>query len=471
MPLSSKLFAGDPRLEAAANVDSAHIAAGARGVHIEKIQTALNILDNAGLTVDGVYGPATAKAVLNYKTKRKIINPSYQASADDIVGKMTVMTLDEEMRAYEAKPKPAPDFQFVPIRPRANAVDAYPKLDFAMTKSKALVPIRANVLKSIKVVDLNPGEVAEIKFCQSGHRTYLISIGSATFGGEPLADMILPGTDGKPVNSFTAPAGTQEVPFKVRAGVKWGTAIIYLSEWHPGISPKFEPGVLINIKDPRPRIWHPTDAHHHQPVSEPEVWHEVCEEEVKHYDGIWDKTNALYLLAVAKADPDTVVAAAAGALLFQPMAQWHYRYYLDGAGGVVNEDANLKDWIEGDDKARSVIAGQIRAARRGHESPVSVMFEFYKEKFGNRDARNSFGTIDNLEAKADWLLGTVEVWFEDTYEWHPVYPQYTKPTCPDPGVRDTNFGHAAFVQMKRRGAKDYQMRGYASFPMRLFPGL
>jgi hypothetical protein len=73
-------------------------------------------------------------------------------------------------------------------------------------------------------------------------------------------------------------------------------------------------------------------------------------------------------------------------------------------------------------------------------------------------------------------MGTVDVWFEDTYEWHPPFSQYTKPQrCPDIGTpgakRDTNFGHAALVQMKTRGAQDYQMRGRATFKLSIFPGL
>ena len=107
MALQSQLFRGEPKLEAAANSDSAHVTPGARGPHVEKIQTALNILDSAGLGVDGGYGPATATAVLNYKTKRNIINRSYQTSADNIVGKMTMAKLDEEMRAHETKPRHA----------------------------------------------------------------------------------------------------------------------------------------------------------------------------------------------------------------------------------------------------------------------------------------------------------------------------------------------------------------------------
>jgi hypothetical protein len=106
MPLISQLFKGDAALEAAANIDSAHITRGARGPHVAKIQTALNTLDNAGLTTDGAYGPATADAVLNYKTKRNIVNSSYQTEADNIVGKMTIAALDAEMAANEGADVP-----------------------------------------------------------------------------------------------------------------------------------------------------------------------------------------------------------------------------------------------------------------------------------------------------------------------------------------------------------------------------
>ena len=48
------------------------------------------------------YGPDTARLVLAYKTRRKIINKSYQTKADNIVGKMTIQKLDEEMVAAES---------------------------------------------------------------------------------------------------------------------------------------------------------------------------------------------------------------------------------------------------------------------------------------------------------------------------------------------------------------------------------
>jgi hypothetical protein len=43
------------------------------------------------------YGPGTATAVLAYKTARGIINPAFQAQPDNIVGKMTIRRMDDEL--------------------------------------------------------------------------------------------------------------------------------------------------------------------------------------------------------------------------------------------------------------------------------------------------------------------------------------------------------------------------------------
>jgi len=106
MPLQSQLFRDDPQLEAAAVSDPAHITPGARGEHVRKIQLALIQLDGAKIAPDGVYGPATSAAVLAYKQKRNIANTSYQTRPDNIVGKMTVQTLDREL---SNAPNPATD--------------------------------------------------------------------------------------------------------------------------------------------------------------------------------------------------------------------------------------------------------------------------------------------------------------------------------------------------------------------------
>lgn len=106
MALSSRLFKGDARLEAARVDDHAHLTRGAQGDHVAKVQMALVAID--GLRIDRIelarqrYGRSTAAAVLAYKTRRRIINHAYQDAPDDIVGRMTVTRLDSDLRLWEA---------------------------------------------------------------------------------------------------------------------------------------------------------------------------------------------------------------------------------------------------------------------------------------------------------------------------------------------------------------------------------
>ena len=109
MGLQSLLFTSpdvDPHLEACLVDDAAHITPGSRGDHVAKIQIALNQLsegpgrENFSLVVDGVYGTATAAAVQVYKNARGILQP-FQSSADNIVGKRTIRSLDDEMDILE----------------------------------------------------------------------------------------------------------------------------------------------------------------------------------------------------------------------------------------------------------------------------------------------------------------------------------------------------------------------------------
>src|SRR5262249_43606378 len=72
------------------------------------------------------YGPSTAAGVLAYKKKRKIVNRSYQSTEDDVVGKMTIASLDKEMADRQYVPPPAPNkicdraSLAVPTRPRGR---------------------------------------------------------------------------------------------------------------------------------------------------------------------------------------------------------------------------------------------------------------------------------------------------------------------------------------------------------------
>lgn len=101
MALQSRLFRGDERLEACLLHDASHVTLGAVGDHVAKIQAALFLLDGSSVAraewEAKRYGPSTAEAVLAYKRARNIINHAYQTEADNIVGKMTIASLDTGM--------------------------------------------------------------------------------------------------------------------------------------------------------------------------------------------------------------------------------------------------------------------------------------------------------------------------------------------------------------------------------------
>ena len=110
VPLQSQAFRNLKRLQDCLVDDAAHVTLGTKGEHVARIQQALTVLGHVPRSdwpffereaLGGFYGPTTASVVLRYKTKHKIINYSYQRQADNIVGKMTIRALDDEMVAYE----------------------------------------------------------------------------------------------------------------------------------------------------------------------------------------------------------------------------------------------------------------------------------------------------------------------------------------------------------------------------------
>jgi hypothetical protein len=113
MRLRSKLFKGNPALEACLIDNTAHIKEGAGGEHVSKIHTSLFALDCLSVSSDDLgtrrYGKSTAAAVLAFKRKRNIINYTYETEVDNIVGKMTIAALDEEMLCKERQPRQLPD--------------------------------------------------------------------------------------------------------------------------------------------------------------------------------------------------------------------------------------------------------------------------------------------------------------------------------------------------------------------------
>jgi len=122
MALKSELFRNDPKLQACAISNPAHITKGATGPHVGKLQIALRNLDRAVIDSGELsaqrYGNSTAVAVLKYKERRNIINKAYQSAADDIVGIMTIARMDSEMVEFEANNAP----QLVALRPFRCAI-------------------------------------------------------------------------------------------------------------------------------------------------------------------------------------------------------------------------------------------------------------------------------------------------------------------------------------------------------------
>ena len=105
--LISDLFRGDPRLEKCLVSDPHHVTPNTIGPFVGKLQFALLVLEGGSISGSEImstrYGPDTAALVLAYKRKRKIINFTYQTKPDNIVGKMTIKSLDAELFAFESR--------------------------------------------------------------------------------------------------------------------------------------------------------------------------------------------------------------------------------------------------------------------------------------------------------------------------------------------------------------------------------
>jgi len=148
MNLQSKLFAGDPKLEAAAVSDPNHIELGSMGEHVAKIQKALNLLDGGSIAQDGKYGPATANAVLAYKRKRNIVNLAYQTQPDNIVGKMTIASLDRELCALESNANSCTLTRATPVDVSAPSASPHLLLAFAApSRGASSAPSDAEVMQ------------------------------------------------------------------------------------------------------------------------------------------------------------------------------------------------------------------------------------------------------------------------------------------------------------------------------------
>ena len=148
----------------------------------------------------------------------------------------------------------------------------------------------------------------------------------------------------------------------------------------------------------------------------------------------------------------------------KPLALEHLNWYLGMGQGA--------DFVEDDHIARMLrtdtgVAGQIlrRLPSRWPASGTQAgAFKVEQDHYVSQDFRYAFGAIDRLDFEVDWSARTIHVWFQDRYEWHPVYPGLYKKHGDDE-VRETNCVHAALVELKSGGAADYWMKGEATIPL------
>jgi hypothetical protein len=172
------------------------------------------------------------------------------------------------------------------------------------------------------------------------------------------------------------------------------------------------------------------------------------------------------LCRTLKTPEELVGAAILAVLMDKPIARAHLEWYLRfGKGRDFVEDANIKDMLSRDDFVQVAIRGRIqRIPSNQQHGKVAKHMEVFVNDFSVPDFSFTYGTIDRMDFEVDFDAGTVHVWFQDRYEWHPVYPGlYT--LMPGDIVRPTNCLHAALVELKSSGAVDFWMKGEATVPL------
>jgi hypothetical protein len=166
-----------------------------------------------------------------------------------------------------------------------------------------------------------------------------------------------------------------------------------------------------------PTVFTPGTMHDHRPSGR---WKDVQKDP---NSGFWENR------ACANFEPKTVIDMAIKAKFSdKPIARDHLNWYLSTGGGKdFVEDANLEKLVRSGARLRGILAGLIPTV-----APASATFSGsfkveqsdYDGDSKGQDFRFAFGAIDRLDFQVDYTARTVHLWFQDRYEWHPVYPFY-----------------------------------------------
>ncbi|MEM9006467.1 MAG: DUF4157 domain-containing protein [Cyanobacteria bacterium P01_F01_bin.86] len=175
----------------------------------------------------------------------------------------------------------------------------------------------------------------------------------------------------------------------------------------------------------------------------------------------YSENNAIHCICANLPPAQVLQVALVVKFRNKPIALKHLNHYLSGSGKDFNENVNLKTLINRDPTVRQKLATKISKSNKGH---VFIQQRDYTDQ----DFRYAFGGVDRVEWEVDKASGTVDIWFMDRYDFHPVGFGYKKKPGPGDILRRTNCVHAAAVELKTSGAADYWMKGQATFPLSTF---
>ena len=161
MVLKSRLFRADPKLEAAATVDSGHVLQGASGPHVAKLQQALNLVAQSHLIADGRYGPRTAAAVADFKRRRAPPILNYKGEIDDIVGVKTMAALDAALVALEPEEPGELTSLFPPPLSKAQQATTPSPVPLSPTRLRLGIAIGDSAPGQASVIDLVSAPVGQ----------------------------------------------------------------------------------------------------------------------------------------------------------------------------------------------------------------------------------------------------------------------------------------------------------------------
>lgn len=205
-------------------------------------------------------------------------------------------------------------------------------------------------------------------------------------------------------------------------------------------------------------IFHPGVDHKHKPSGR---WSDV-------QDNPNSPGASFALIAACKMmEPQTLVDTAIMVeFRDKPIALAHLNWYLSiGHGADFNENLNIKRMLERDTGVQAEIMKRIPGTQKTGKFASS--FKLTQSMYADQDLRFAFGAVDILDFEVDFDAKTIQAWFQDRYEWHPVYVGLYTVHAGDV-ARETNCVHAALVELQASGAADFWMKGEATVPFSAF---